>query len=260
MENNILRQLDLSDNHIIVYTHLLTNGTQKAGTIAKNVPLKRGLIYKTLEELQELGLVEKNDTAGSVAVFAPRHPSALKGLAERRVRDAHSTATVVDTEIGSLISLYNIANNKPGIEFYEGVEGMKKMYDRLLRDATNNHDILSFVKVLRSDVDTAAYAVLKNFIAKRIRRGITTRTIAFGDAAGKKLRDTDAAQLRETRITVPKKLPFDFPGGELLICNNTLYLTSQETDVHMTVVITSRSLTQLCTVFFYALWDALERT
>lgn len=260
MENIILQQLGLSDNQATVYMYLLTNGTQKAGTIAKNVPLKRGLIYKTLDELQELRLVEKSDKAGSVAVFAPLHPSALKSLAERRVRDAQNTAHHVDSEIGSLVSLYNIANNKPGIEFYEGVEGMKKMYDRLLRDATESREILSFVKVLRDDLDASAHAVLKSFITKRTRHGIATRAIAFGDMAGKKLQETDSAQLRETRVTIPKKLPFDFPGGELLICNNALYLTSQEADAHMTVVITSRSLTQLCAMFFYALWDTLERT
>ncbi len=260
MENTLLQQLGLTDNQVTIYTSLLTGGAQKAGLIAKNSPLKRGLVYKTLEELVALGIVEKLERAGSVAVFAPQHPSVLKDLAESRVRSAQNTAHHLESEIGSLVSLYNIANNKPGIEFYEGADGMKKMYTRLLRDASHDHEILSFVKVLQGDRDAATHAILKDFVAKRIRRTIPTRVIAFGDAAGKALQATDAAQLRETRIVSPKKLPFDFPGGELLVCDNTLYITSQEGGVHMTVVITSRSIVQLFTIFFYALWTSLDRT
>ena len=260
MENTLLQQLGLTDNQVVVYTSLLTHGAQKAGLIAKNTPLKRGLVYKTLDELVVLGIVEKQERTGSVAVFAAKHPSVLKGLAESRVRNAQNTVHHLESDIGSLISLYNIANNKPGIEFYEGRDGMKKMYTRLLRDASHGHEILSFVKVLPGDEDAATHAILKDFVAKRMRLGISTRTIAVGDVAGKALQATDAAQLRETRIVPPKNVPFDFPGGELLVCDNTLYITSQESDVHITVVITSRSVVQLFTIFFYALWTSLDRT
>ncbi len=132
MQNSILTQLGLDTNQILVYTYLLENGTSKASTIAKNTPLKRGLVYKILDELVELQIIEKDDPEGAVSIFTPFHPSALKSLADSKVRQAQNAQNHLDSDIGSLISMYNLANNKPGIEFYEGVEGVKKViYDTL---------------------------------------------------------------------------------------------------------------------------------
>ena len=132
MQNSILTQLGLDANQILIYTYLLENGASKASSIAKNTPFKRGLVYKILDELVELQIIEKDDPNGGVSIFTPFHPSALKSLAESKVRQAQNAQNHLDSDIGSLISKYNLANNKPGIEFYEGVEGVKKViYDTL---------------------------------------------------------------------------------------------------------------------------------
>jgi sugar-specific transcriptional regulator TrmB len=137
MDNTLLRQLGLSEHQIAIYEHLLASGAQKAGTIAKNTPLKRGLVYKTLEDLVELGIIEKNEPESGVATFVPLHPSALKGLAESRVRTAQDTQNYLESEIGTLISQYNLTNNKPGIEFYEEEEGVRKVTFDTLTSKTN---------------------------------------------------------------------------------------------------------------------------
>jgi sugar-specific transcriptional regulator TrmB len=132
MENTILQQLGFNENQVFVYEFLLQNGTQKASIIAKNTPLQRGVVYKTLDELVDMHVIEKRESLGSVALFEPLHPSVLKSVAEHRVRRAQNIENIVDNEIGSFVSLYNLANNKPGIEFYDGIDGVKKViYDTL---------------------------------------------------------------------------------------------------------------------------------
>ena len=126
MENSILAQLGLDSNQILIYTFLLENGPSKASVIAKNTPLKRGLVYKILDELIKMEIITKDDPEGAVSIFTPLHPSTLKSLAESKVRQAQNAQNYLDTELGSLISMYNLANNKPGIEFYEGIEELKK--------------------------------------------------------------------------------------------------------------------------------------
>ncbi len=137
MQNSILTQLGLDDNQILIYTYLLKNGASRASTIAKNTPLKRGLVYKILDELVKLQIIEKNNPKGTVSIFTALHPSTLKSLAESNVRQAQNAQNHLDSDIGSFISMYNLTNNKPGIEFYEGIKGVEKViYDTLTSKTT----------------------------------------------------------------------------------------------------------------------------
>ncbi len=136
MENSILKQLGLDANQILIYEYLLEASASKASIIAKNTPLKRGLVYKTLDELVELQIIEKDDPEGAVSIFTPLHPSALKSLAESKVRQAQNTQNHLDSDIGNLVSMYNLANNKPGIEFYEGLSGIQKVINDTLKSKT----------------------------------------------------------------------------------------------------------------------------
>lgn len=160
MENSILTQLGLDPNQILVYMFLLEHGPSKASAIAKNTPLKRGLVYKILDELIKLEIITKDDQEKAVSVFTPLHPSALKSLAESKVRQAQNTQNYLDTELGSLISMYNLTNNKPGIEFYEGIEGIKKViYDTLTSKTAiytyaDMEQVEKYIKKINEDYST----------------------------------------------------------------------------------------------------------
>jgi len=147
MENSSLKQLGLTENQILVYEELLKGGTQKASQVAKKTPLKRGLIYKLLEELEELGLVIREDAEDMVSLFSPIHPNVLKGLAEQKVKEAQNAEKQLETEIGSLLSMYNLANNKPGVEFYEGLHGIEKVINDTLHSQTDIYTYADLEKV-----------------------------------------------------------------------------------------------------------------
>lgn len=147
MPNDILVQLGLDANQILVYEYLLENGPSKASVIAKNTPLKRGLVYKTLDDLVDLKLIEKDDPVGAVSLFTPLHPSALKSLAESHIRSAQNAQNILESEIGSLVSMYNLANDKPGIEFYEGLAGVKKVIFDTLTSKTNIYTYADMAQV-----------------------------------------------------------------------------------------------------------------
>ncbi len=137
MTNILLEQLGLDSNQITVYNYLLQNGPSKARIITKNTHLGRGLIYRALDDLVKLKLIEKDDPKGAVAIFTPLHPSALKSVIENKLHQITNIKNHLDSEIGAFVSTYNLSNNKPGIEFYEGIEGVKKViYDTLTSKTT----------------------------------------------------------------------------------------------------------------------------
>ena len=44
---------------------------------------------------------------------------------------------IIDTALPALISDYNLVSGKPGIRFFEGVEGLKKIYEDVLQNGEN---------------------------------------------------------------------------------------------------------------------------
>lgn len=83
-----LEATGLTTQQATLYELLLGRGRERASRLVRETPWKRGVVYKILAELVELGLVEEKKTPGSVTIFLPRHPLALKDLAERREREA----------------------------------------------------------------------------------------------------------------------------------------------------------------------------
>lgn len=133
-----------------VYEALLSHGTQTAGSLAKKTSLKRGLTYKVLDDLVELGLVEKEEEEGKVAVFSPKHPSVLRDLVESRRKALKDAELSLDAALPSLISNFNLVSGAPGVEIYEGEEAKEKVLWHSLTSRTEIYtyaDIESVVKM-----------------------------------------------------------------------------------------------------------------
>lgn len=134
MENqeNILKQAGLSEEQAITYEALIDKGPQKASILANWTGIKRGLTYKVLEQLENMGLVEKKGGTGTVAVFYPAHPSILLDKMDRDKKNLELAKDMVSLGLGNLTSKYNLLSGKPNIRFFEGEEGIKEvLYDTL---------------------------------------------------------------------------------------------------------------------------------
>src|SRR3989344_9597187 len=140
-EENILIQAGLSEEQAVTYQALLDKGLQRASDLAKWTGIKRGLIYKVLEQLESMGLVSKKGGPGTVATFSPAHPSLLLSNIERKEKEIALNKEMLMNSIGTLSSKYNLIVGKPNIQFFEGKDGVAKV----LRDSfTSQTEILTF--------------------------------------------------------------------------------------------------------------------
>lgn len=135
MENNdekILIEAGLSEEQAAIYSALLDKGPLKAGSISSWTGIKRGLIYKVLDQLENMGLVSKKGGEGTVAVFAPEHPSHLSEMMERKEKSLALAKETVSFSLGALSSKFNLLSGKPNVQFYEGKEGVKRVLEDTL--------------------------------------------------------------------------------------------------------------------------------
>lgn len=177
MENTdekILIEAGLSEEQSAIYSALLDKGPLKAGAISSWTGLKRGLIYKVLDQLENMGLVSKKGGEGTVAVFAPEHPSALAVMMERKEKSLALAKETVAFSLGALSSKFNLLSGKPNVQFYEGKEGVEKV----LEDTLNSKDeVLTYVDM--EIVEKYFKDINDKYVGKREKLGIKKRILAI---------------------------------------------------------------------------------
>ncbi len=135
----------LSSEQAILYEVLLKTGESPASTVAKNIPntnpLSRPLVYKILKELISLDLAEKTELNGKVATFNPKHPIAISKVIDKRKERIERTKKHFLTTSGKLSSIFNLTSGKPGVQFYEGEDGV---WEVLMDSLTSTEEILSY--------------------------------------------------------------------------------------------------------------------
>ncbi|MFZ2556252.1 MAG: helix-turn-helix domain-containing protein [Minisyncoccia bacterium] len=122
-----LTQSGLTRDQAALYGALLRKGSLPAREAALEAGIGRTLGYALLEQLMEMGLVTKSKEKGSVANFAPAHPSVLQDRIDAQQKSAERAALTLKTILPDLSSLYNLATGRPGVRFYEGLEGIKEV-------------------------------------------------------------------------------------------------------------------------------------
>ena len=166
-EENILIQAGLSEEQALAYQSLLDKGPQRASDLAKWTGIKRGLIYKVLEQLESMGLVSKQGGLGTVAVFSPAHPSLLLSNIEKKEKEIALNKEMLMSSIGALSSKYNLIIGKPNVQFFEGKEGIIKIYEQALNSGTKFIDSFEDKGEMSTFIPEYIPKFIENFITNK---------------------------------------------------------------------------------------------
>ncbi len=248
-EENILIQAGLSEEQAQAYQALLDRGPQRASDLAKWTGIKRGLIYKVLEQLESLSLVSKKGGPGTVAVFSPAHPGLLLSSLERKEKELALNKEMLTSSIGSLSSKFNLIAGKPNVQFFEGEDAIQKVVGDSL---SSTETILQYVD--NEAVDKYLRKENEEYIKKRTKLGIKKKMISpdtpFVRERAKQM-NPEAAEVR-----VLKNLsPF---GTTMLIYNEKVsYLTLSE-NKKIGVIIEDKDIANMHKLLFVQIWDKAE--
>lgn len=155
MYKDILLQLGLSANEAIVYEFLLKSGESPAGLIIKKTPLKRGVIYNALADLEKKELISRR-TKNKIAWFSPNHPEKLREYMESKQEEIKKAKQTLEANLDALTSHFQLISGRPGVRVYEGREGLIKTLNDSLSAKTEiltYADIAGMEKYLGRDND-----------------------------------------------------------------------------------------------------------
>ncbi len=244
-EENILIQAGLSEEQALVYQSLLDKGPQRASDLAKWTGIKRGLIYKVLEQLESMGLVSKQGGPGTVATFSPSHPSLLLSNIEKKEKEIALNKEMLMSYIGALSSKYNLIIGKPNVQFFEGKEGIIKIYDQVLNSGTKLID--SFED--KGEMSAFIPEYFPQFIKKRVKLGIRNRVIAPKD---NQININSEEEMRETKFFPTSLFPFEM---DIKITDRLVSMITFQKDQPVGILIDNQEIASNFGKLFNLVWE-----
>lgn len=170
--SEILVQLGLNDKEALIYSLLLKAGPTGIKPILSDTGLKRGNAYYHLDSLIAKGMVKKLDEKGKPVRFMAKHPENLELLLAKQKNRLFEAEDILKRQLPELRSLYQLIALKPGVKFYEGSEGAKKIVEDTL---TSRTEVYSYTDLEIVDKFFSQYN--QSYVGQRKEKGITKKMI-----------------------------------------------------------------------------------
>lgn len=172
-----LQNFGLTKGQSAVLSYLLENKEAKASQIAKNINHPRGVVYKVLEELLAMELVEKLEKDGQIARFRATHPQNIEKVLDSQEKKLSQNKKAWENLFPELVSRYNLTLNKPGVKFFEGEEGFKKvLYDTL----ASKTDVYLFINTEAMAEEEKFKEINNEYKQKRIQSKLNKKILRVG--------------------------------------------------------------------------------
>ena len=163
MYQKALIQSGLTEKQAKVYLACLELGKTKVPEVAKKSEIKRTTAYGILDELVSLGLVSSS-TRGRTKYFQAQDPNVIMEILENKKKSVEA----VLPNLGHLFASFQI---RPRVQFFEGKEGIKRIYEDTLK--CKSKKVLQIVRV-KDFIEFSGREFSSGYIKKRADSGIVS--------------------------------------------------------------------------------------
>jgi len=232
-----LRYYGLSEKEIKVFLANLKLGPATASTIAIESDLRRSTAYEILESLKSKGLVSVFIKSKKY-YFEAAQPSRLVSLLREKEQRIISI-------LPALEELNKLVVEKPATELYIGKEGVKTIFEDILRVG---EEVLGFSSL---DVHERLPFFFPNYIKRRVELNIPTKLIAARSKLTEEHKKDGKKDKREIRF-----IKQDFKSSVFIYGNKVALITLAEEEM-MGVLVTSKQIVETQRQLFNNIWSTL---
>lgn len=203
MSYSFLSTFGLTEKEISLYELLLSKGQLLAGDIIKQSKLKRATVYQSLYSLEKKGLITQVEINKKIH-FKPLPPTQLLQLANNQLKTYEESHNQLMSIISNLDSKYILAVEKPIISMFEGIEGLKEIYNDVL---TVGKPVYATLTV--EEIDPELHKWLDNvYVKNRAAKKIHAYVLVAKGPKSEAYTNRDAKEERTTKIVDKDKYPF----------------------------------------------------
>ncbi len=245
--NQVLMNLGLQDKEPEIYLTLLkTPGAQPASIIANRSNLNRTTVYKTLVKLVMKGLVTKTQRHGATCFFAEDPENRLKIMIDEKQRQLGEMNHTMIEALPLLTINDDNTDSLPKIRYYEGIEGIKQIYEIVLKTGTDQYRYGDITKIYE-----ALGIYTDEYIKKRNDLGITTYAIEPYYEEEKVQLKRNSKEHREVLYIPHKYFPID---GEVRVFGNKVAIMSLRKESPIGVIIESETIAKMFYSIYMLTW------
>lgn len=236
----ILESIGLDSLDAQIYLAGLKLGLAPASAYANETKANRITVYNNLETLTKMGIFERTKKARSKH-YQPISPDDLLVRVQKN-------AVALERSIPELRGLRGSDYRKPHVKYYEGKEGIARVYQDTLNAES---EILNFAN--SEIVRTFWKEYDKEYVKKRVKKKIALRGIAPDDSAGRKVQGKDKQSLREIRLVDAEEFAMN---NEISIYDNKIAIVSFSEDESQLfgVIIESKEVAETQKMIFEMAW------
>ena len=189
MDAQLLAQAGLNPTQAKAYLVLIAAGSLTPPELASKAQLARTNAYEVLKQLADLGLATKTGSAAKTT-YRPANPVALEKLMETQRNQVIEQENRLRSLMPQLMSYFYTYSEQPGVRFFQGKDGLVKVYEDILRTRQP-------LCIIRTPAERLTFGkpIVQHFIKERIKLGITAEAITPYRPNANKDPQVDAAQL-----------------------------------------------------------------
>ena len=191
-----LEYIGFSEKEILVYLALLSLGKGTVTQISRKAGINRPTGYHILDSLELKELVKVSGKEPKQEYVA-ESPDQIEKFLLKKIENDQSYIKEARKIIPELKSMHNVVD-RPKVLFYEGKEGLEKVYEDTL---TSHESIRAYASV--GDMHAGLPGYFPEYYKRRAKKGIAIRAIIPNTEAGLERKTFDKEEMRETAL-VPK--------------------------------------------------------
>jgi sugar-specific transcriptional regulator TrmB len=211
-----LEFIGFSEKEVLVYLALLGLGKGTVTEISRKAGINRPTGYHVLSSLSIKGVVKVSGKEPKQEYIA-ESPDEIEKLLAKKIKTDQAFLDEAKKIIPELKSMHNVVD-RPKVFFYEGKEGIEKVYEDTL---TSHETIRAYASVDNMHAGLPGY--FPEYYKRRAGKGIAIRAIVPNSEIGKERKNSDEKEMRETAL-VPLK-DFEFIP-EINIYDNKVMIAS----------------------------------
>lgn len=237
-----MKNLGLSEAESKIYLAALELGKALPKHLAEKASVKRPTLYQVLPDMMQQGLLTETPV-GKRRFLVGEDP---QNFLEKK----QSELEQIEKLIPELRLLLSASRTKPKIIFYEGVDGVKKIYLDNLREKKPTLNLIGLENI-HPEIDKYAQHY---YIPRRIKYGITIDILISGSIKSPFMYlKTDPYALRKVKILDPKKFPI--PLDAYIYGDNVSFALWRKDSEPIGLIIRSKEIATTMRSLFNFIWE-----
>lgn len=245
-----LREVGFTATEVIVLRHASDGGPFSIRQLATKVGKSTGALDQATKKLLSKGIL-KREIINSVPRYMLASADAIAFWVQGHTNETLSMLKRKENDVRLFFSSVTLNQDRPCMEYFDGEEGIKKAYQRIL-DAESD-EILILLPMTHKEEDDYLRSFRKTYTQKRRQKNVHCRVLAHATPLGLRYQSRDVFEQRKT-VLVPENLyPFN---REQVIAGETYTSFDHETNQACMMYFPSFSASQRA--IFESIWNQYQ--